>query len=123
VGVIGLGRTSREEAQPALETKRIRHGTDDAAVGSEHPPDVFDRECRVGQMLQHLTRHDNVERVVGERHFVFGVADEVGAQVGLFVSSKEGKSCRPRGASGIRRRVARAGPRRFGRTAPSSITA
>jgi hypothetical protein len=65
--------TSCEYAQAAFETKRIRHGADEASARLQHTLHVFDREGRIGQMLEHLARHDDVERLVTERKLVLDI--------------------------------------------------
>jgi hypothetical protein len=70
---IRFGVASRENAQSALETKCIRHGADEASARLQHTLYVFDCERRIGQMLEHLACHDDVERLVGERKLILDI--------------------------------------------------
>jgi hypothetical protein len=65
--------TSGENAEPTLEAKRIRHGADEASPGPQHAADVFDRKGGVGQMLEQLPGHDDVERLVRKGKLVLDV--------------------------------------------------
>ncbi len=64
---------SGKHAQSALEAKCIRDGADEASARLQHTLHVLDREDRVGQMLEHLARHDDVERLVREGKLVLHV--------------------------------------------------
>ena len=64
---------SCENAQAAFETKCIRHGADEPPARLQHTLHVFDREGRIGQMLEHFARDDDVERLVSEWKLVLDI--------------------------------------------------
>src|SRR5688572_29932196 len=66
MGRVVLGRASTQEAQPALEAKRVRYRADDDTARAEHAADLGDERVGEPQVLEELTRNDGVEARVLE---------------------------------------------------------
>jgi hypothetical protein len=68
-----LGMPARQVAQPALQPERIRNRADERTARLELAQDVSDRDLGVGQVLEQLTRHHDVEGCVRERQLFFRI--------------------------------------------------
>ena len=62
-----------ENAQSALETKRVRYGADETSAGLQHTLHVLDSEGGIREMLEHFARDDDVERLVGKGQLLLGI--------------------------------------------------
>lgn len=70
---VRLRMSPGENAQPALEPKRVRYRADETSAGLQYAAHVFDRNRRIGEMLEEFARHDDVERIVRKGQVVLDV--------------------------------------------------
>src|SRR5688572_19681536 len=66
VGRVVLRRSAAEEAQAALDAKRVGNGADERAPWPEHPMDLRDQRVWELEVLEELTGDDGVETPVIE---------------------------------------------------------